>query len=166
VLGKFPRKRFSDCTILLGLTGRLSAIRFVLTFTTNFVGRKHPSIAKPGNENFNPPSPKGGYSVKKIITGWKTYRTRFLVRAHQLDQAFSFTDVLGREHRGRAGDYLVESSDATRSIAPREIFEDVYVEMEAAEPLTTPGTGKKPAGKGRVSGSTLKRRPSFRAASA
>jgi hypothetical protein len=138
----------------------------VLTFTTNFVGRKHPSIAKSGNENFNPPPPKGGYPVKKIFTEWKTYRTRFLVRAHQLDQALSFTDALGREHRGRAGDYLVESLDATRSIAPREIFEDVYVEMEAREPSATPGTGKKPPGKGQVSGSTVKRRPSFRVASA
>jgi hypothetical protein len=165
-LGKFPRQKFSDCTILLGLTGRPSAIRFVLTFTTNFVGRKHPSIANPATKTSTLPPPKGGYPVKKTMTGWKTYRTRFLVRAHQLNQALSFTDVLGREHRGRAGDYLVESSDATRSIAPREIFEDVYVEMEAAEPLATPGTGKKPPGKGRVCGSTLKRRPSSRAACA
>jgi hypothetical protein len=88
-----------------------------------------------------------------------------LVRAQQLDQALSFTDVLGREHHGRAGDYLVESSDATRSITPREIFEDVYVEMEAAESLAPPAQ-KKPPGKGRVSGSTMKRRSSLRIASA
>lgn len=40
-----------------------------------------------------------------------------------------FVDSLGREHCGRAGDYLVESSDGVRRIAPREIFEDVYVAM-------------------------------------
>jgi hypothetical protein len=89
-----------------------------------------------------------------------------LVRAQQLDQALSFTDILGREHHGRAGDYLVESSDATRSIAPREIFEDVYVEMEAAESSALPGAQKKPPGKGRASGSTRKRQSSLRVASA
>ena len=48
---------------------------------------------------------------------WTTYRTRFL----------SFTDHLGREHSGRRGDYLVESYDGVLSIAPRQIFEDIYV---------------------------------------
>lgn len=37
--------------------------------------------------------------------------------------------MLGREHRGQKGDYLVESSDGMSRIAPREIFEDVYVPM-------------------------------------
>jgi hypothetical protein len=40
--------------------------------------------------------------------------------------------VLGREHRGERGDYLVESSDGLLRIAPREIFEDVYVAMDSA----------------------------------
>lgn len=61
---------------------------------------------------------------------WKTYRTRFLVRAKQLTTNLSFTDHLGRQHCGRKGDYLVESYDGVLSIAPRQIFEDVYVAMD------------------------------------
>ncbi len=60
---------------------------------------------------------------------WKTYRTRFLVKAKQLTSTLSFTDHLGRQHCGRRGDYLVESSDGVLSIAPRQIFEDIYVAM-------------------------------------
>jgi hypothetical protein len=58
---------------------------------------------------------------------WKTYRTRFLVKAKQLNSNFSFVDALGRQHSGRKGDYLVESSDGVISITPRRIFEDIYV---------------------------------------
>ena len=66
---------------------------------------------------------------------WKTYRTRFLVRAKQLSSSLTFTDHLGRQHCGRKGDYLVESCDGVLSIAPRQIFEDVYVVMgEPQEP--------------------------------
>jgi hypothetical protein len=64
---------------------------------------------------------------------WKTYRTRFLVKAKQLSSSFSFVDALGRQHSGRKGDYLVESSDGVTSIAPRQIFEDIYVVMEVEE---------------------------------
>jgi hypothetical protein len=64
---------------------------------------------------------------------WKTYRTRFLVNAKQLSSALSFTDHLGRQHCGRKGDYLVESGDGVLSIAPRQIFEDIYVEMTSIE---------------------------------
>jgi len=60
---------------------------------------------------------------------WKTYRTRFLVKAKQLSSSLSFVDALGRQHSGRKGDYLVESSDGVVSIAPRQIFEDIYVPM-------------------------------------
>jgi hypothetical protein len=60
---------------------------------------------------------------------WKTYRTRFLVKAKQLSSTLSFTDQLGRQHCGRKGDYLVESSDGVISITPRHIFEDIYVPM-------------------------------------
>ena len=60
---------------------------------------------------------------------WKTYRTRFLVKAKQLSSALSFTDHLGRQHCGRKGDYLVESAEGVLSIAPRQIFEDIYVHM-------------------------------------
>jgi hypothetical protein len=62
---------------------------------------------------------------------WKTYRTRFLVQAKQLNSALSFVDPLGRTHCGRRGDYLVESSDGVISIAPRQIFEDIYVPISA-----------------------------------
>jgi hypothetical protein len=60
---------------------------------------------------------------------WKSYRTRFLVNAKQLNSALSFVDHLGRQHRGCKGDYLVESSDGVISIAPRRVFEDIYVPM-------------------------------------
>jgi hypothetical protein len=60
---------------------------------------------------------------------WKTYRTRFLVKAKKLNSTFSFTDPLGREHCGHKGDYLVEFSDGVQRIAPRHFFEDVYVPM-------------------------------------
>jgi hypothetical protein len=64
---------------------------------------------------------------------WKTYRTRFLVKSKQLTSSLSFVDHLGRQHCGRKGDYLVESSDGVLSIAPRRIFEDIYVLMSAQE---------------------------------
>jgi hypothetical protein len=99
--------------------------------------------------------------VKKIFTDWKIYRTRFLIRAHQLTGTVEFTDPLGREHRGRVGDYLVESWDGNRSITPRAIFEDIYVKMGATEPLISPAIEKKPAGKGQLSNSTVKRRSPF-----
>jgi hypothetical protein len=60
---------------------------------------------------------------------WKTYRTRFLIKAKQLSSPLTFVDHLGREQCGRKGDYLVESYDGVLSIAPRQIFEDIYVPM-------------------------------------
>jgi hypothetical protein len=60
---------------------------------------------------------------------WKSYRTRFLVNAKQLNSSLSFVDQLGRQHCGQKGDYLVESSDGVISITPRAIFEDIYVPM-------------------------------------
>jgi hypothetical protein len=61
---------------------------------------------------------------------WSVYRTRFLVRATQLTQPLTFSDPLGRVHRGLPGDYLVQSSEGLLRIAPREIFEDVYIRLE------------------------------------
>jgi len=58
---------------------------------------------------------------------WTVYRTRFLVHARQLIEPLIFTDILGREHSGQPGDYLVESSDGLRRITPRHLFEDIYV---------------------------------------
>jgi hypothetical protein len=84
---------------------------------------------------------------------WKTYRTRFLVKAKQLSCSLSFTDPLGRQHSGRKGDYLVESSDGILRIAPRQIFEDIYVSMDApheaaqdliAATLSLPASRKQP----------------------
>jgi hypothetical protein len=69
---------------------------------------------------------------------WKTYRTRFLVKSKQLTSNLTFVDHLGRQHNGRKGDYLVESSDGVLSIAPRRIFEDIYVLMShPGEPETS-----------------------------
>lgn len=77
--------------------------------------------------------------MRKTSATWKIYRTRFLIKARQLTQPLLFVDALGREHRGQPGDYLVESSDGARRIAPRLIFEDVYVAMGPAEERRTPG---------------------------
>lgn len=70
--------------------------------------------------------------VRKQPAEWNVYRTRFLVQAKQLSRRLKFVDRLGREHRGKAGDYLVESCDGTLSIQPRKIFEDIYVLMGPA----------------------------------
>jgi hypothetical protein len=76
--------------------------------------------------------------MNDLSTDWHVYRTRFLVRARQLTEALLFVDCLGREHQGDIGDYLVESSDGTRRIAPKEIFEDVYVAMAVADDSVWP----------------------------
>jgi hypothetical protein len=68
--------------------------------------------------------------VKKLDNEWQTYRTRFLVRAKQLTAPLHFSDSLGREHCGLPGDYLVEFAGGTLRIAPRELFEDIYVPLE------------------------------------
>ena len=78
-------------------------------------------------------------NVRKTSVTWKIYRTRFLIKARQLTQPLLFVDALGREHCGEPGDYLVESSDGAKRIAPRLIFEDVYVAMGPAnEPCPIP----------------------------
>ena len=71
--------------------------------------------------------------MKQSHGQWNTYRTRFLIKAIQLEEPLSFVDCLGREHSGEAGDYLVQSSDGAWRITPREIFEDVYVPIERPE---------------------------------
>lgn len=71
----------------------------------------------------------------KSQTEWTIYRTRFLIKAKQLTEPLAFVDALGREHVGKKGDYVVESCDGARSIARREIFEDIYVPMGPAEQL-------------------------------
>jgi hypothetical protein len=92
---------------------------------------------------------------------WKTYRTRFLVKAKQLSSSLSFVDSLGRQHCGRKGDYLVESSDGVVSIAPRQIFEDIYVAMGVDVETAKARTGvqgrkqPQPCGESRASGVRL-----------
>jgi len=71
---------------------------------------------------------------------WITYRTRFLVKAKQLSTSLTFVDLLGRHHSGRKGDYLVESADGVLSIAPRQIFEDIYVPLQASQTPSQEGT--------------------------
>lgn len=92
-------------------------------------------------------------SATNAAEHWIVYRTRFLVRARQLSECLSFTDVLGREQHGEPGDYLVESSDGLRRIAPRAIFEDVYVPLTRSE-IQPPQPYKVPA---RVTASRLDR---------
>jgi hypothetical protein len=97
-------------------------------------------------------------AVRKVGSGWHVYRTRFLIRAKQLTEPLVFVDALGREHCGHIGDYLVESSDGTRRIAPRAIFEDIYVAMGPGGAIScSPGGREVPV-------PALKRRFSSRAA--
>ncbi len=72
-----------------------------------------------------------------VESPWTVYRTRFVVRARQLTEPLSFTDALGREHSGRPGDYLVESSQGFRRITPCALFEDIYVPLITDPPATT-----------------------------
>jgi hypothetical protein len=76
----------------------------------------------------------------KAPNPWITYRTRFLVKAKQLNTSLTFADPLGRQHSGRKGDYLVESSDGVLRIAPRQIFEDIYVPLLSGATLVQPKT--------------------------
>jgi hypothetical protein len=69
----------------------------------------------------------------KATTPWITYRTRFLVKAKPLTTNLTFIDLLGRHQSGRKGDYLVESAEGVLSIAPRQIFEDIYVPLQASQ---------------------------------
>jgi hypothetical protein len=79
-------------------------------------------------------------AMRNTANDWNIYRTRFLIKAKQLDTPLVFTDPLGREHSGRKGDYLVESSDGLQRIAPREIFEDIYVPMNSTGSWPQPET--------------------------
>jgi hypothetical protein len=74
---------------------------------------------------------------------WNVYRTRFLVRARQLTQPLVFTDLLGREHSGQPGDYLVETCDGIRRITKCALFEDIYVPL-LSEAIGPPGVQKLP----------------------
>ncbi len=92
------------------------------------IGHSQPQIGK------NPPSPKGDLVSTQAQDGeWNLYRTRFLVKAKQLTEPFSFENALGYKYSGKPGDYLVEWSYGVKSILPRKFFEDVYVSMGKAD---------------------------------
>ncbi|MGD0271505.1 MAG: hypothetical protein ABSB14_20725 [Candidatus Sulfotelmatobacter sp.] len=76
------------------------------------------------------------------MKSWITYRTRFLIKAKQLSTSLTFVDLLGRHQSGRKGDYLVESADGVLSIAPRQIFEDIYVPLQASQTPAQEATGQ------------------------
>jgi hypothetical protein len=80
----------------------------------------------------------------KATNPWITYRTRFLVKGQQLTTSLTFIDLLGRQHCGRKGDYLVESSDGVLSIAPRQIFEDIYVPLRTDQNSAQDETSEQP----------------------
>ncbi len=64
--------------------------------------------------------------MNKAESEWQTYRSKFLIKAKQLSGPLSFVDALGREHRGKKGDYLVESENGSLRIWPRKLFEDAH----------------------------------------
>jgi hypothetical protein len=112
-----------------GLTASLITRRFFSPQQENSSQQKLRCRWEATSEIFPPPRME---QVSKEECEWQVYRTRFLIRARQLTGPLEFRDVLGREHRGERGDYLVKSSDGLLRIAPREIFEDVYVAMDVA----------------------------------
>ena len=128
---------FLNCTKNTELTPRLfpRTFSFALSIkkklnsaqTTTGRDERAPSSTSVSN-NFTIETTSGQHMK---ATPWITYRTRFLVKAKQLTTSLTFTDVLGRQHSGRKGDYLVESSDGVLRIAPRQIFEDIYVPLLA-----------------------------------
>jgi hypothetical protein len=67
------------------------------------------------------------------VDDWKLYRTRFLAKAKRLEESCTISDINGRLQQGEPGDYLVEAPDGSRRIAPAHVFEDIYVEFEAAD---------------------------------
>jgi len=81
-----------------------------------------------------------------MASEWTTYRTRFLIKARRLCEPLSFVDCLGRQHSGQKGDYLVLSSEGSLRIAPREIFEDIYVPMIDPAEQEARTTSSRPSG--------------------
>jgi hypothetical protein len=97
----------------------------------------HPGWSKHSSEN--------GVELMNSESPWNVYRTRFLVRARQLTEPLIFTDTLGREHSGRSGDYLVETSDGIRRITTRALFEDIYVPISETGSASLVSEPKRPA---------------------
>jgi hypothetical protein len=122
-------QEFHRCTILMELTD-VPCARTVAPPETKIPPSGDPARPNPKLE-INERSP--GQRVKEVTMNlesqWTVYRTRFLVRARQLTEPLVFTDALGREQSGRAGDYLVETSTGIRRITGQALFEDIYVPL-------------------------------------
>jgi hypothetical protein len=133
---------FLNCT----KNTELTAHAFARTFTFALSQKKNqldPRQQPARDKNRQSSAKENRSALMKANKPWITYRTRFLVKAKQLTSSLIFTDALGREHSGRKGDYLVESSDGVLRIAPRQIFEDIYVPLleDAGQQVATkPGT--------------------------
>jgi hypothetical protein len=128
-----PPHLFLNCTKNTELTRAHFTRTVSFALSTNTGHRSSPR--RPDGDriqSFHEAPLHSGQRAMKSVE-WKTYRTRFLVKAKQLSSPLSFTDPLGRQHCGRKGDYLVESSDGVISIAPRKIFEDIYVSMASPD---------------------------------
>jgi hypothetical protein len=80
--------------------------------------------------------------VSKAASEWQTYRSRFLIQARQLSGPLVFVDALGREHRGKKGDYLVESASGAQRIWPRRLFEDAHVPLDSVGSTLSSGTAE------------------------
>lgn len=122
---------FLNCTKNTELTRGGFALTFSFALTKKKAERPSRESRFEDNQNTTATRFFSGQRAMKSLE-WKTYRTRFLVKAKQLSSSLSFTDHLGRQHCGRKGDYLVESFEGVLSIAPRQIFEDIYVPMGLA----------------------------------
>lgn len=129
------------CTKNIGLTGARLARRVAIALT-----EKKETTAEYGGVGAMLRLWRGSSLGQRAMRSgeWKTYRTRFLVKAKQLSSSLSFVDELGREQSGRRGDYLVESSEGMISIAPQKIFEDIYVPMLDERASDRPGLRKQP----------------------
>ena len=130
---KIVRRFFPQLHQKKGLTGALETRKVCFAFTKKLAAnRERREIREASRNEF---AHSLTHSVRRHMKTdeWKTYRTRFLVKAKQLSSNLSFIDSLGRQHSGRKGDYLVESWEGVVSIAPRQIFEDIYVAMAPKE---------------------------------
>jgi hypothetical protein len=119
------------------LTSRLFARKFSFALSKKLKAQLGPIRTDPEENTQQRSASENSYHHQQTefraalmkANSWVTYRTRFLVKAKQLTSNLTFTDDLGRQHSGRKGDYLVESSDGVLRIAPRQIFEDIYVPL-------------------------------------
>src|ERR1019366_5670215 len=86
--------------------------------------------------------PKGEQHVNKAGSEWQSYRSRFLIQARRLTGPLAFVDALGREHRGKKGDYLAEAANGAQRIWPRRLFEDAHVLLNSTGSSVSSGTAE------------------------